>query len=558
MRVKTFNHLLLIALSYVILILLVNPAGDFPVNDDWAYARSVLSLVEDGEFHLLDWGAMTLITQVLWGSLWVKLFGFSFEVLRFSTIFLGFIALAGCYFIILCLGKKTWIATTGTLVLMVNPLFLVLSNSFMTDVPFLALSTWSAYFMLRAIEEDSVPHLLPGICLAVAALLLRQIALALPLAFLIAYAARNSRAMSMRRLLVSITPLAIGSITYIAYIRWLKINDNLPHAMIWSQERLYENFLGLFDGEYADLVFYLSSAGSMLLYLGLFSLPMMFALYLRRGNERFLGMKTSTFWTTAGVLFSVITIALLANHALMPVRGNVLTIHGIGPFTLRDVYALELLHLFAIAPTVLQFVTALSVLGALLLVHGLAMTLRSFLTIESKTVRENLVASWREIFLLTLMAVYLAPLILTDYFDRYLLFLLPFIFALVAVRADMTQDEQPPFLKISSLLLIPVFGLFSLALAHDYMNWNRIRLEATNWVITEYQADHSSIDSGFELNGFYGYDHRYHNDQANWVRDDKYVVGFGSVPGHAPVKRFELEQLLSIGPREIIVSRRPD
>ena len=150
MRVKTFNHLLLIALSYVILILLVNPAGDFPVNDDWAYARSVLSLVEDGEFHLLDWGAMTLITQVLWGSLWIKLFGFSFEVLRFSTIFLGFIALAGCYFIILCLGKKTWIATTGTLVLMVNPLFLVLSNSFMTDVPFLALSTWSAYFMLRA------------------------------------------------------------------------------------------------------------------------------------------------------------------------------------------------------------------------------------------------------------------------------------------------------------------------------------------------------------------------------------------------------------------------
>ena len=41
---------LLIALSYITLIILVNPIGDFPLNDDWAYARSVLSLVEDGEF----------------------------------------------------------------------------------------------------------------------------------------------------------------------------------------------------------------------------------------------------------------------------------------------------------------------------------------------------------------------------------------------------------------------------------------------------------------------------------------------------------------------------
>ena len=70
-------HLLLLAFGYLVLIIVINPLGDFPINDDWAYARSVLLLVEGGEFRLLDWGAMTLISQVAWGAIWVKLFGFS-------------------------------------------------------------------------------------------------------------------------------------------------------------------------------------------------------------------------------------------------------------------------------------------------------------------------------------------------------------------------------------------------------------------------------------------------------------------------------------------------
>ncbi len=57
MQTRTPINLLLIALSYIILIILLNPIGDFPINDDWAYARSVLSLVDNGEFHLLGWGA---------------------------------------------------------------------------------------------------------------------------------------------------------------------------------------------------------------------------------------------------------------------------------------------------------------------------------------------------------------------------------------------------------------------------------------------------------------------------------------------------------------------
>lgn len=168
MQAKTPLHLLLLAFGYLILIIIVNPLGEFPINDDWAYARSVLFLVEDGEFNLLDWGAMTLVSQVVWGAIWVKLFGFSFEVLRLSTIVLGLVALMGSYYLLLGITKEHWIALTGTCVLLVQPLFLVLANSFMTDVPFLALSLWSAFFFLRAIERDSVSDALLGLCFAIA------------------------------------------------------------------------------------------------------------------------------------------------------------------------------------------------------------------------------------------------------------------------------------------------------------------------------------------------------------------------------------------------------
>ncbi len=561
MQAKTPLHLLLLAFSYLILIIVVNPLGEFPINDDWAYARSVLFLVEDGEFHLLDWGAMTLVSQVAWGALWVKLFGFSFDVLRFSTIVLGLAALMGSYYLLLGITKERWIALTGTGVLLVQPLFIVLANSFMTDVPFLALSLWSAFFLLRAIERDSVSDALLGLCFAIVALLLRQIALVLPLAFLFGYAARFNSVLSIRRVAVAAVPFALSVLIYIGYIKWLKLSDKLPYALTWSQDRLSTNFLALFDSTYTDLVFVCRSAGGMLLYLGLFSLPLMLPLYLRRGDKIFLGMKNFPFWIITGMLLLMITTILLANDFLMPVHGNLITTSGIGPYTLRDVYALKLPHLDLIPQAVWQLITALSVLGALLLSYGVILNLRGLIQDRFQGIRGVLATHWHEIFLGVLIMAYVAPLLITDYFDRYLLFLLPFIFALVTTRNGNTNRAIPSLPSLPLLLslsLIPIYGGFSVALAHDYMNWNRMRLLATEWVKDEHQLDYSSIDSGFEFNGFYGYDPRYHNDQGMWVQDDKYLITYGNVPGYTLEKRYTIERSLPIGPREIMVLRRTE
>ena len=66
---------------------LVSPFGDFPLNDDWAYAKNVRELVENGRYAS---SYMVLaIAQTLWGSAFAAIFGLDYSVLRLSTLLLA-------------------------------------------------------------------------------------------------------------------------------------------------------------------------------------------------------------------------------------------------------------------------------------------------------------------------------------------------------------------------------------------------------------------------------------------------------------------------------------
>ncbi|MFI5382563.1 MAG: hypothetical protein ACHRHE_25010, partial [Tepidisphaerales bacterium] len=74
--------------------LLVGPRANVPVIDDWVYAWSVQHLVDTGHLQILDISAFYPLAQVLWGALFVRVAGFSFEVLRLSTLVLSAL---GCW-----------------------------------------------------------------------------------------------------------------------------------------------------------------------------------------------------------------------------------------------------------------------------------------------------------------------------------------------------------------------------------------------------------------------------------------------------------------------------
>ncbi len=84
--------LLLTVFIWLLALIIINPIGDFSINDDWAYSWGVCNL-NNGDFKLSDWNSASFIAQLFWGFGWSKVFGFSFSILRISTLFLSLIGI---------------------------------------------------------------------------------------------------------------------------------------------------------------------------------------------------------------------------------------------------------------------------------------------------------------------------------------------------------------------------------------------------------------------------------------------------------------------------------
>src|SRR6267378_993327 len=169
--------LALLVMIFAVSIVVVNPLGDFPLDDDWSFARTVKGLVEHGDWRPTGWTSPTLITQSLWGAIFCVAAGFSFNALRFSTLTLALVGILGVYVLFIINIRDRLLAVTAALTLAFNPIYYVLSNTFMTDVPFTALAILSSIFFVRCIRRFGYLDLSIACLLAVAATLCRQLGL---------------------------------------------------------------------------------------------------------------------------------------------------------------------------------------------------------------------------------------------------------------------------------------------------------------------------------------------------------------------------------------------
>ena len=173
--------------AWVLLAFLIDPRGDFPLNDDWAFGLPVKALVEHGSVRFTEWTCPSLITQMGWGRVFCLPGGFSFSALRLSTLTLGLVALVTQYFLLRRVGASPAVALVGTWALGANPIFFSLSYTFMTDVPFLGLMNLAVFFLFRGLDRGRDGDLWAGLLLALLAMFIRQIALGIFVGFLVAY-----------------------------------------------------------------------------------------------------------------------------------------------------------------------------------------------------------------------------------------------------------------------------------------------------------------------------------------------------------------------------------
>lgn len=153
------------------------PFQTVPFVDDWVYAWSVENLLDNGRLEVLDFSSNIVYAPALWGGLFSLPFGFSFTALRLSTWVLGGLAIAGLYRLLREVDAGEAGATLGAATLAAYPPFLVLTFSFMTDVPMVAIEAWMLVCFVRAYRNRSTRDLWIGTALAVVASAIRVVGL---------------------------------------------------------------------------------------------------------------------------------------------------------------------------------------------------------------------------------------------------------------------------------------------------------------------------------------------------------------------------------------------
>ena len=221
LRDREWPVLLLLLAIWFALWPFVDPRANIPVIDDWVYAWSVEHLLKTGQLQVLDISAFYPIAQILWGALFASLGGFSFVALRSSTMVLGAVGCWAVYLILRELGCRRSTGLLGALALACDPVYFALSFSFMTEVPFVCMSTLALYWYVRAMQRDEAKAVWIGCACAVAAFLVRPIGIVIPLALLPPLLWNRDQRAWLRRRLVPIVLALIVMVSLQLGMPWM-------------------------------------------------------------------------------------------------------------------------------------------------------------------------------------------------------------------------------------------------------------------------------------------------------------------------------------------------
>jgi hypothetical protein len=543
--------LFVLGLVWLGMVLLVDPIGNFPLNDDWSYGRSVELLVGGRGFHLTDFTAVPLVAQVAWGALFSLPAGFSFTGLRISTLVLGLVGVLATYGLLRESRAGRTVALIGALLVATNPLYVVLAFTFMTDVPFFAVSVLALLFLVRGVLRNRQRELRLSFLFTALALLIRQPAIIIPIAFAVAYPI--ARGLRRRVVLQSLVAVGGGLIVLIGYQIALKLTIGVPPLYNRTFDPLTETASGFSQlvAHFFDRLFNAS------LYLGLFLLPLTVVITISGWKSVPLQRRRLSLVATTA-LVGTVTAGLAWANRLMPSVGNVFFDLGLGPPLLRDTYLLGLPHLPRAPRAVWVAMTAAGVTGAALLVRALWWSGRDVARAwRGKAWKER---SFPWALALTACALYLISIMAGGYIDRYLLFALPLLMITLGRPAASSRLKAGPVAASAGMVLVGLYGLFSVAATHDYLSWNRARWAALDR-LTDANVSYLDIDGGFEFNGRYAYSSRGGpiSDKSLWpVERKKYLLSFGPVTGYEIFARYPYERWMPWETGQVFVLRRLD
>lgn len=506
--------------------------GDFPLNDDWAYARTVETWLETGRFARPSWTWAPSFSNALVGVAFARVLGFSHEALRWSGITLGWVGVLATYGLARRVGAGRAAALLAGVALAANPVHVNLAWTFMTDVPFAAFSTLALLGLAGGLRRRAALPLALGALFALAAMLSRAPGLALPLAagaavlFVHPPRPRVWLAAAAGALLLAGLYAALPHLLYDA-------SDSGRHLRLgwYVREKLL-------DG---DVLYFVtrSALGSAPL-LGLFLLPAV--------ASRATAVARPRLALAGGALVAAGGLAVAHRLALTPPFSvNVIWNFGLGS---RGMAGWEELPSLPLAPWWAASGFGLAVAG-FALVGGAATAWE----------RRRALAGRVDLALLALFPlIYLGGLAVQwPFFDRWLLPALPPLLALWLAVVPRPATPTRPGRAVAALALA-LLGAYAVLGTRDALALQRARWALLDDLVAR-GVPRDRIDGGFEFNGWYHYDpdpSRFlDRPGVAWVLDDTWRLSMApAIPGYRRIATRRVPRWLPPGELAVHVHRR--
>ena len=526
---------------------LVKPSGNFPLNDDWNFALATWFFERTGEFRFTRLTGMSLRLQVLWGALWTRAFGVSYETLRYSTLTLSLLTTLMANRLLIRHQIRPTVRFLVILSLLFHPIFFWSSFTYMTHVPFVFLSLASVHFFLRAFDEDRWIWAAVAAAAVIGSYFVRQTGVVNavpPLVMLL----MDRRAAGARRWIGLFALAAIGLFTVLFLFTDLLSGNpvqNRQHlSMMWSQPlttpftilRSWIHYV-LFNFQYA----------------GIFFLPLTLPLALFFYRRRTL---------STGILVGLSAVFLArcgwlgVNGYLLPYwapayfsdifAGNVLVNFGLGPHTLPDIWRHQMTYPFSLGwfPRFILSVGA-ALLGAVTL-YTVVQIRKLSAGLDPRRARLMLYCA------VLCIAGTVALLPSGYYFDRYALdSLWPF-----AIISAALMDALPVRRSLAAGVLV-FLALFSTASTAEYLSWNRARWRAFAF-LRQQSVPLTKMDGGYEINEYLtaGVPSIALDREVRGKQGTDCLITFNRIDGYEVLCRFPFQRFFGLSEESVLVLRR--
>ena len=449
--------------------LISKPYAAMGIGDDGPYILVAKNLAATGHIHYNGWAAAMLCWQLYVGAALIKVFGFSFTTVRVSTMVASVASAYLLQRILVRCGISERNAVIGTLALVLSPLYLLLSVTFMSDIHGLFGIILCLYACLRALQGSNDRASIGWLCFAVAANV----------------AVGTSRQLTWLGVLVMI-PCTLWLLR--AHRRVLLAGCAATIAgflavgacLIWLRHQPYTT-PGTYEIRHVPWLYIISTFVRFFLEFPFLLLPLsgLFLLAIRKGRPR-------TIVLVCGSLAVLTFLATYPSH----LRGyfNVF----LQP-TLRDALGCDFITIYgayeSLSQGTPQVFLPLWVQGLLTFVSlggVIGLVLSFFATRRPQAVAPETVSiSWSQLGILlgpfagayTGLLIYRAVAVANDYtgvlFDRYSLGLL--LVALICLVRQL-QDRVESRFSVGGIAFIAIMATYGVALTHNTFSLYRARV----------------------------------------------------------------------------------